>query len=172
MTYYGSHLSSLLFSSFIFSLSHHNEGGNVTKIRGGVSIQMLKNINKEISHSWAFIDQTFAAWKHMEQAETHTWTHVIHITQERELFLAIRKLGVLRKKSSPVYGKRGQCMASELIRGSGLIGEIRSSASPLLLIPATAMSHVVAAVQSPLKCDLSTDLQVWSLPSITETTES
>lgn len=46
-----------------------------------------------------------------------------------------------------MYGKRGQCTASELIIGSGLIGEIRSSSSPLLLIPATAMSHVVAAVQ-------------------------
>lgn len=83
----------------------------------------------------------------MEQAETYTWTQIIHITQQRELFLAIRKLGVLRKKSYPVYGKRGQCMASELIIGSGLIGEIRSSASPLLLIPATALSRVVAAVQ-------------------------
>lgn len=83
----------------------------------------------------------------MEQAETYTWTQVTHITQQRELFLAIRKLSVLRKKSYPVYGKRGQCMASELIIGSGLIGEMRSSASPLLLIPATAMSRVVAAVQ-------------------------
>lgn len=83
----------------------------------------------------------------MEQAKNYTWIQVIHITEQRELFLAVRKSGVLGNKSYPAYGKRGQCMASELIIGSGLIGEIRSSASPLLLIPATAMSHVVAAVQ-------------------------
>lgn len=82
----------------------------------------------------------------MEQEETYMWTQVIHIAEQRELFLANRKSGVLRKRSYPAYGKRGQCMANELIIGSGLIGEIRSSASPLLLIPATAMSHAVAAV--------------------------
>lgn len=82
---------------------------------------------------------------HGTGGNSSTWNQVVHIDQPRELFLAFyfdpRKSSVLRKNFYPEYAKRDECVASELIIGSDLIGELRSLALPLPLIPATATSH-------------------------------
>lgn len=154
MTWYGSFLSLLFSSSSASPYLNITWGGNITKIRTTLPIPTFKDINKEKEPFGAFDNAVVCRIEtHGTGRNSSTWNQVVHINRPRELFLALyfdpRKLSVLRKNSYSVYGKRGQCIARELIIGSDLIGELRSLPSPLLLIPITATSCSCSSTACP-----------------------